>query len=83
MRWDSQNSLNASEISTVIKQRIEQFDKIAIKRNEGKIVSLSDGVVRIYGLEEVKYGERLEFEGNTYGIALNLERDSVGAVVLG
>ena len=76
-------SLNPAEISDVIKQRIEQFDKIAITKNEGKIVSLSDGIARIYGLGKARYGERLAFENNIYGIALNLERDFVGAVILG
>lgn len=76
-------SLNPSEISELIKQRIEKFDKGASVRTEGKIISLSDGIVRIHGLENAKYGERLKFEGDRFGIALNLERDSVGAVVLG
>jgi len=75
--------LNPSEISELIKEKIEKFEATPTLRNEGKIVSLSDGIVRIYGLEEAKYGERLEFEGKHFGIALNLERDSVGAVVLG
>jgi F-type H+-transporting ATPase subunit alpha len=75
--------LSASEISDVIKRRIEKFDQIAIKSTEGRIVSLSDGIVRIHGLDAVQYGERLAFEGDTFGIALNLERDSVGAVILG
>jgi F-type H+-transporting ATPase subunit alpha len=75
--------LSASEISDVIKQRIEKFDRVAIKSTEGRIVSMSDGIVRIHGLDAVKYGERLAFEGEAFGIALNLERDSVGAVVLG
>ena len=75
--------LNPSEISELIKEKIEKFAVTPTLKNEGKIVSLSDGIVRIYGLEEAKYGERLEFEGKHFGIALNLERDSVGAVVLG
>ncbi len=76
-------SLNPSEISELIKENIQKFSVVAAVKNEGKIVSLSDGIVRIHGLEMAKYGERLEFEGGHYGIALNLERDSVGAVVLG
>lgn len=81
-------SLNPSEISEIIKQKITQCDIEPIVRNEGRIISLSDGIVRIYGLEEAQYGEKLEFEADgadakLYGIALNLERDSVGAVVLG
>ena len=76
-------SLNPSEISEVIKQRISEFSPKIESRNEGVIVSLQDGIVRIYGLSNVMQGEMLEFEGNTFGMALNLERDSVGAVVLG
>lgn len=76
-------SLNPSEISEIIKERIEQFEPSVNIRTEGKIVSLSDGIVRIYGLNDAKYGERLQFEGERFGLALNLERDSVGAVVLG
>jgi F-type H+-transporting ATPase subunit alpha len=75
--------LNPSEISDVIKKRIESLDVSADARNEGTIVSVSDGIVRIHGLGEVMYGEMIEFDGGLYGLALNLERDSVGAVVLG
>jgi F-type H+-transporting ATPase subunit alpha len=75
--------LNPSEISDLIRQKIEQFDLKTEARTEGTIVSLSDGVVRIHGLSDAQYYEMLEFPGNTYGLALNLERDSVGAVVLG
>jgi F-type H+-transporting ATPase subunit alpha len=75
--------LNPSEISDLIKQKIEQFELKTEARTEGTIVSLSDGVVRIHGLSDAQYYEMLEFPGNTYGLALNLERDSVGAVVLG
>jgi F-type H+/Na+-transporting ATPase subunit alpha len=75
--------LNPSEISELIKQRIEQFELKTEATTEGTIVSLADGVVRIHGLSEAKYYEMLEFPGNTFGLALNLERDSVGAVVLG
>jgi len=76
-------SLKASEISDLIRERIEKFDSGVITKNEGRIVSLSDGIVRIYGLSEAQYGERLAFETGDFGIALNLEQDSVGAVVLG
>lgn len=76
-------SLNPSEISEVIKQRIAEFTPKAELSNEGMIISLQDGIVRIYGLSNVMQGEMLEFEGGTYGMALNLERNSVGAVVLG
>ncbi len=75
--------LNPSEISDLIKKRIEQFDLKTEAHNEGTIVSLTDGIVRIHGLGDVMSYEMLEFPGNTYGLALNLERDSVGAVVLG
>ena len=75
--------LNPSEISDLIKKRIESFESIAEARSEGTVVSVADGVVRIHGLADAMYGEMLEFENNVYGMALNLERDSVGAVVLG
>ena len=79
--------LNPSEISDLIKARIENFEASAEARNTGTIVSLQDGIVRIHGLSEAVLGEMLEFPGvdgeATYGLALNLERDSVGAVVLG
>ena len=75
--------LNPSEISELIRQRIEGFEAAAEARTEGTIVSLTDGIVRIHGLADAMYGEMLEFPGGTYGLALNLERDSVGAVVLG
>ena len=75
--------LNPSEISEIIKQRIGSSDVSAQARNEGTIVSVSDGIVRIYGLADVMYGEMIEFPGGVFGMALNLEQDSVGAVVLG
>ena len=75
--------LNPSEISEIIKDRIDNLDVSAESRNEGTIVSVSDGIIRIHGLEDVMYGEMIEFDGGTFGMALNLERDSVGAVVLG
>jgi F-type H+-transporting ATPase subunit alpha len=75
--------LNPSEISEIIKQRIDKLDVSAQAQNEGTIVSVSDGIIRIHGLADVMYGEMIEFEGGVYGMALNLERDSVGAVVLG
>lgn len=75
--------LNPSEISEIIKSRIEKLDVSTQARNEGTIVSVSDGIVRIHGLADVMYGEMIEFNGGIYGMALNLERDSVGAVVLG
>lgn len=75
--------LNPSEISDVIKKRIESLDLSSQPQNEGTIVSVSDGIVRIHGLADVMYGEMIEFEGGVFGMALNLERDSVGAIVLG
>ena len=75
--------LNPSEISDIIQQRIEGLDVRAEVRNEGVIVGVSDGIVRVHGLADAQYGEMLEFPGGLYGMALNLERDSVGAVILG
>jgi len=75
--------LNPSEISDLIKQKIEQFELKTEARTEGTIVSLTDGIARIHGLSDAKYYEMLEFPGDTFGLALNLERDSVGAVILG
>ena len=75
--------LNPAEISNLIKQRIQDLDVSATAKTEGVIVSVSDGIVQIHGLEEAMYGEMIEFEGGVYGMALNLEQDSVGAVVLG
>jgi len=75
--------LNPSEISALIKQRISDLDTSAEARNEGTIVMVSDGIVRIHGLADAMYGEMIEFDGGLYGMALNLEQDSVGAVVLG
>jgi F-type H+/Na+-transporting ATPase subunit alpha len=75
--------LNPSEISDLIKKRIESFDLNAESHSEGTVVSVTDGIVRIHGLSEAMQGEMLEFPGNTFGMALNLEQDSVGAVVLG
>lgn len=75
--------LNPSEISEIIKGRIEKLDVASQARNEGTVVSVSDGIVRIHGLADVMYGEMIEFPGGVYGMAMNLERDSVGAVVLG
>lgn len=75
--------LNPSEISELIKQRIKNFDSATEARTEGTIVSLTDGIARIHGLADVMSGEMIEFPGDTFGMALNLERDSVGAVILG
>jgi F-type H+-transporting ATPase subunit alpha len=75
--------LNPSEISDLIKKKIENFDLSAESHSEGTVVSVTDGIVRIHGLSQAMQGEMLEFPGNSFGMALNLERDSVGAVVLG
>ncbi len=76
-------ALKASEISQLIKERIENFEASAEARNVGTIIGVTDGIVRIHGLADARYGEMLEFPQNTFGMALNLEQDSVGAVVLG
>ena len=76
-------SLKASEISELIKERIKRYEAAAEARNIGTITLLTDGIVRIHGLADARYGEMLEFPGDTFGLALNLEQDSVGAVVLG
>src|SRR5207344_1619819 len=75
--------LNASEISELIKKKIENLATGAEMRTQGTVVSVTDGICRIHGLSDVMQGEMLEFPGNTFGLALNLERDSVGSVVLG
>ncbi|MBT8118687.1 MAG: F0F1 ATP synthase subunit alpha [Gammaproteobacteria bacterium] len=75
--------LNPSEISELIKSRIENFEQKVEARTEGTIVSLTDGIIRIHGLADAMQGEMIELPGDTYAMALNLERDSVGAVVLG
>src|SRR3954463_2030345 len=76
-------AIKATEISDLIKQRIENFKSTTDARNIGTIVSVTDGITRVHGLADARYGEMLEFPGNTFGLALNLEQDSVGAVVLG
>src|SRR5712692_9854414 len=75
--------LNPSEISELIKSKIQNLATAAEKRTEGTVISVTDGICRIHGLAGVMQGEMLEFPGNTFGLALNLERDSVGSVVLG
>ena len=76
-------SIKASEISDLIKARIDQFQSTAEASNVGTVVSVTDGIVRIHGLAEARYGEMLAFGDGVFGLALNLEQDSVGAVVLG
>ncbi|MDB0070144.1 F0F1 ATP synthase subunit alpha [Gammaproteobacteria bacterium] len=77
------SQLSPSEISSVLKEKIAGLDLSAERKNEGIIVSVSDGIVRIHGMGDVMYGELIEFENGVLGLALNLEQDSVGAVVLG
>ena len=78
-----QQTLNPTEISDLIRKRVEQFEISSQARTEGTVVSVSDGICRLHGLADVMQGEMIEFPGDTYGLALNLERDSVGAVVMG
>ncbi len=79
----TQMQLSSTEISDLIKKRIQNFQVVAEARTEGTVVGVTDGIVRIHGLADALAGEMIEFPGDTYGLALNLERDSVGAVVLG
>ena len=76
-------SITATEVSDLIRQRIQSFDVGVEARTEGTIVTLTDGIARIHGLSEVMQGEMIEFPSDTFGLALNLERDSVGAVIMG
>jgi F-type H+-transporting ATPase subunit alpha len=76
-------SIKASEISDLIKAQIDKFHSATEDRTVGTVVSVTDGIVRVHGLGDARYGEMLQFGGDTFGLALNLERDSVGAVVLG
>ena len=75
--------INAAEISELIKSKIQAMPTAAEKRSEGTVISVTDGICRVHGLADAMQGEMLEFPGGTFGLALNLERDSVGAVVLG
>lgn len=79
----STKELKASEISEFIKERIQKFDTRAEERTEGRIISIKDGIVRVYGLDKVMYGEMIEFSTGVFGMALNLEQDCVGVVILG
>ncbi|MBT8493562.1 MAG: F0F1 ATP synthase subunit alpha [Deltaproteobacteria bacterium] len=76
-------ALKASEISELLKDRIKNFESAAEARDVGSVIAVTDGITRIHGLNAAQYGEMLEFPGDTFGLALNLEQDSVGAVVLG
>src|SRR5262245_61511455 len=75
--------LKPSEISELIRSRIQSIALAADIRTQGTVVSVTDGICRVHGLSDVMQGEMLEFPNDTFGLALNLERDSVGAVVLG
>ncbi|MBS1162377.1 MAG: atpA, partial [Burkholderiaceae bacterium] len=75
--------LNPSEISELLKSRIQGLGVSADIRTQGTVVTVTDGICRVHGLSDVMQGEMLEFPGDTFGLALNLERDSVGAVILG
>ena len=75
--------LNSTEIADLIKQRISQFEVVTEAKDEGTIVSVSDGVLRVHGLTGVMQGEMVELPGERYGLAMNLERDSVGVIVMG
>src|SRR5690606_31915044 len=75
--------LNPAEISELLKSKIQNLNVAADTRNQGTVVTVTDGICRIHGLSDVMQGEMIEFPGDTFGLALNLERDSVGAVVLG
>src|SRR6185436_19214192 len=75
--------LNPSEISELIKSRIQNLGATVEARTQGTVISVTDGICRVHGLADAMQGEMLEFPKNTFGLALNLERDSVGAVVLG
>src|SRR2546430_10261313 len=75
--------LNPSEISELIKSRIQNLDAGAQMRTQGTVVTVTGGICRVHGLSDVMQGEMLEFPNSTFGLALNLERDSVGAVILG
>ena len=76
-------AIKASEISKLIEKRIENFDSKIDASDVGTVIALTDGIARIHGLSDVQYGEMIEFPGDTFGLALNLEQDSVGAVILG
>ena len=78
-----QSTLSSSEISEEIKNQIKKFQITATSQDEGKITSIKDGIARLHGLNGVMQGEMVEFDCNVSGLALNLERDSVGVVILG
>ena len=76
-------SLSASEISSILKDQIKKYSLDAKVEETGKVLSVGDGIARVYGLEEVSAGEMVEFDDKTLGMALNLEEDNVGVVIFG
>ena len=76
-------SIRPDEISAILKQQIEDYDKSVSVSNVGTVLTVGDGIARVYGLQQAMAGELLEFEDGTEGIALNLEDDNVGAVLMG
>ena len=75
--------IKSEEISSIIKEKIKGFDQRVDVNETGSVIQVGDGIAKIYGLEGAMAGEMLEFPGGLYGIALNLEEDSVGAVLMG
>ena len=75
--------ISAVEISELIKKKIQHYELPTEARTEGTVISLTDGIARLHGLSDVMQGEMIEFPGKVYGLALNLERDTVGAVIMG
>src|SRR5690606_16015891 len=75
--------LSADEISQIIKQQIQNFDRAALVAETGTVISTGDGIARIYGLEGAMAGELVQFEGDVFGLVLNLEQDNVGVAILG
>ena len=75
--------IRAEEISKIIQQQVENFDKIAIKSEVGTVLEVGDGIARVFGLDNVQAGELVEFPGSVTGMALNLQEDNVGVVIFG
>ena len=76
-------NIRPDEISDIIREQIERYDKDVVVNNVGTVLQVGDGIARVYGLDQVMAGELLEFEDQTVGIALNLENDNVGVVLMG
>ena len=75
--------INPSEISSILKEQIDNFDKSSEVSEVGQVLSVGDGIARVYGLDQVQAGEMVEFPGGIRGMALNLETDNVGIVIFG